>query len=87
MVAWLHVRHGGTHRLDHTRRLVTEHRRERIRVGAVLEVEIRMTDPGSHGADQHLARPRIAVLHVFDDEWLVDFAQYCCLHPNVLRDA
>ena len=55
--------------------LVPEHRRQRVRIEPLDEVQIGVAQAGSDGAHQHLARSGLADLHVLNDERLVHLVQ------------
>jgi hypothetical protein len=74
VIAGLHIVDHGAHRFDHASGLVAKYRRQRIGIGAVLEVQVGMTHPGGHCAHQDFSRTWIGELNVFDLEWLVDLA-------------
>ncbi len=74
VIARLDVVDVAAHRLHDAGGLVTEHGWQGIRIGAVLEVQVRMAHAGRHRTHQHLPWARVAVLDVLDFQWLVDLA-------------
>jgi cytosine/adenosine deaminase-related metal-dependent hydrolase len=80
VVARLHRAHLGAHGLDDAGALVAQDGRQRVRVGALHEVQVGVADAGRRGADQHLVWPGLVDLHVLDLKRLSDFAQHGGLH-------
>ena len=71
VITWspdLHRAHLRADLLDDAGALVAQHRRQRIGIGALDEVQVGVADAGGGGADQHLVRPGLADLHVLDLE-------------------
>ena len=82
VVAHLYRAHLGADRLDDAGALVSQDGRERVRIGAFHEVQVRMAQAGGLGADQDLARARLVDLDVFDLKRLTHFAQNCGFHVS-----
>ena len=74
------VRTSVAHRLDHAGRLVAQHRRQRVLVGALDEMQVGVADAGGPGADQHLARAGPGDRDLLDLKRLADLAQDRSLH-------
>ena len=86
VIARLQVRHLRADRLHDACGLVPEHRRDRMRVGALHEVEIGVTQARRRGAHQHVVRTDGADLHVVDDQLARDVLEYRSLHRGDTND-
>jgi hypothetical protein len=80
VVARLHGADFRADLLDDAGALVAQHRRQRVRVGALHEVQVGVAEAGGLGADQHLVRARLVDLDVFDLKRLAHFAQHGGFH-------
>ena len=80
MIAGLHIGDVGADLLDDAGELVTEHRRQRMRIEPFHEMQVGVAEPGDGGADQHLARAGLLQADVLDHQRLVDFIQDGGLH-------
>jgi hypothetical protein len=87
MVTRLDVAHLGADLLHDPGRLVPEHGRHGVEVGAGLEVEVAVTDAGCRRADQYLPGPGLVDLDVLDLERLPDLTQDRGLHGVLLPSA
>ena len=77
VIARLHRRHVGAHRLDDTGALVAQHDRtvEREAALPIDDVQVAVAHARGRGADQHLTAPRLVDLDGLDRERLVHLAE------------
>src|SRR5580698_2852361 len=80
MIAGFYIIHLGADLLDDARGLMAEHRRQRVRIKPLHEMQVGMTEPGDAGADQNLARSGLLQADILDHQRLVDFMQDGGLH-------
>src|SRR3954451_21802836 len=80
MIAGLYIGDLVTDGLDHAGRFVAEHARRGIDVLALGEVEVAVAHAGGGRAEQHLMRPRLVDLDVFNLQVPGDRAEHGCLH-------
>ncbi|MNS80900.1 hypothetical protein D3C72_1145970 [compost metagenome] len=73
--------------LDHTRGLVAEDSRHRVRVGAIEEMQVRMAHAHGGGAHQHFARAGLADGNIFDHQRGLGLMQDSGFHEAPLRQA
>lgn len=65
--------------LDHAGRLMSQHCRCRVGIGAVEEDQVAVAEPGCNDSHQNLSRVEIGDLHVFDAHGLAHRAHDCGL--------
>src|SRR3546814_2894960 len=74
-VADLHRAHLAADRLDDAGGFVAGDRGERVRIGALDEMQVRMAESAGGGADAHLVRPGLVDDDLLDNERLAGFDQ------------
>ena len=83
VIARLHGLHFAADGAHHARRLVARDGRQRVRIGAVDEVQVRVAQAAGLGVDQHLVRGGIGQLDLTDGE-AADLFEDCRLrHQRV----
>ena len=65
---------------DNTRRFMPGNGRQRVRVGAFDKVQVAMAKAAGRGADQHLMRPGVRYVDLFNLKRFARFDQYRCFH-------
>jgi hypothetical protein len=66
MIAWLDRANLRPDLLDDTGTFMAENDRERSRIAALDDVEVRVADAGGDGADEHLVRAGLGYADIFD---------------------
>ncbi len=84
VVARLHRSHFRPYLFDHASALVAQHGGQGIGIGAFVEMQVGVADPGGDGADQDLVRAGLVDLHVLDFEGCSHLAQNSGFHPDFL---
>ena len=81
MVSHLHGLHLATDCAHDAGRLVAGNGRQRVRIGAVDKVQVRMAKPAGLGIDQHFVRAGIGDLDLADDQPFTGLFEDCSFCP------
>ena len=80
MIAALNIFDVGPYCLDDSGRLVAQNNGQGVRVGAVLKVEVRVTNACGYGTHQDFAGTRVRRLHLLYLQRLIYFPQNRSFH-------